>query len=210
MDLYGWKRAVKDTELTSSCKLVLHNLLVYTDEKGACYPSIAQQAKDCGLSIRTVITAISQAVAYGILSKAKTVGEGQSWARNEYQFCLPKGEKKVVQPLHPCANNDIKVVQPLHMNYPEELTNKITEADESGEDPEHVCFVGEVMRIKVRDWKKLEKQFDVTQEQLFPILSERDDFLATLPLTDNRRARWWFPTLKWLEKQVEGLRKSEA
>lgn len=67
-----------------------------------------------------------------------------------------------------------------------------------------------VIKFTEKDWRVLRKKLELTDEQLAQLMDDRDSFLASLPAEDPRRARWWMPTMRWLEGEVEGMRKSGA
>lgn len=114
-------------KLPSTTKLVLYNLSIHMNEIGEeCYPGVEKQAKDSGLSVRTICTHLDIAEKHGFI-KSKIHGfSGQGWARNEYIATYPKGyeigSEPLIQGTEPNAEgtepNDKKVVKEVHSNSP--------------------------------------------------------------------------------------------
>ena len=92
MKVWSWRQAIQKSELPSTTKLVLLNLSIYMNEVGeGCYPTTATQAKDTGLSERSVCTHLDNAEKAGFLLKSLHGYGGQKWSRNEYFATYPKG-----------------------------------------------------------------------------------------------------------------------
>ena len=122
MEVWSWRQAIQKSDLKSTVKHVLLNLSVYMNDLGeSCYPTIAQQVLDTGLSKKTVIVAIQLAEEAGFLIKNKHGFSGQKWANNEYQAIYPQDFKLhkggVIQGKRWC-NSGQKVVYQLHPNSP--------------------------------------------------------------------------------------------
>jgi len=90
--VWSWRHAVQRAKLAPTTKLVLLNLSIEMNDVGeSCFPSTAKQARDTGLSERSVCTHLEIAVEAGFITK-KFHGYGsQRWARHEYQARYPKG-----------------------------------------------------------------------------------------------------------------------
>lgn len=96
MKTWSWQQAVQESELSSTTRHVLLNLSVYMNNRGEnCYPSTATQAKDTGLSERTIITHLQIAKDAGYI-KVKRHGFGdQHWKLHEY---LPVHPSEIPKP----------------------------------------------------------------------------------------------------------------
>lgn len=195
--IWAWERRVQKSALRRLTKLVLYNLAFYMADDGRCFPSIVQQMEDCGMSNRSVIDALNEAVEAGFLAKVKGDLTGQNWSRNEYFAVFPEEEKAVKSTTEGSEIHDKKAVKPVHTNLTKELNQ-----EEIGD----LVFEGRVMRFKRRDWSRIVERLAVPEELLQTLVSDRDRFLATLAETDLRRKAWWIPTMKWLETQAQGLR----
>jgi len=78
--VWSWRGAIQQSDLQSITKLVLFNLSVYMNEHGnGCYPTIERQAKDTGLTERSIITHLQKAVKAGFISVHKTKIQGNIW-----------------------------------------------------------------------------------------------------------------------------------
>ena len=120
-------------------RYILLALSLRMDATGAsCFPSVETLAAETLLSRRSVITHLALAESAGWIKRTPRALQGQAWKRNEYTATLPANvvqslhrlEDNVVQqsdhldpeggatvspPLHEGgANDDTKVVQPLH------------------------------------------------------------------------------------------------
>jgi hypothetical protein len=86
-----WRRAVRDSALSSSAKNVAQTLTTWMDSRGKCWPGYETIAAGCSFSRRTVIGAMREIEAAGFLTINRTKGRRS----NVYQAVLP-----TVNPLH--------------------------------------------------------------------------------------------------------------
>ncbi len=90
-EVFSWREAIQLSELPAPTRHVLLNLSIYMNDKGGnCFPSVELQAKDTGLSKRSVITHLQIACDKGFLVKTQHGYAGQKWKRSEYQATYPK------------------------------------------------------------------------------------------------------------------------
>ena len=88
-----WRRAVRDSALTSTQKLVALVLSLWMDKRGAsCFPSTKTVAAGCSLTERTIIKTRRELVAAGFLDGQKRAGK-----TTIYSARLPEG----VNVVHP-------------------------------------------------------------------------------------------------------------
>lgn len=128
--LFDWRKAImgKQGPKAPNTRYVLLALSLRMDTTGAsCFPSVETLAAETLLSRRSVITHLALAESAGWIKRTPRALPGQAWKRNEYTANLPEN---VVQSLHRLtpeggatvspplceggANDDTKVVQPLH------------------------------------------------------------------------------------------------
>ncbi|MDE2233470.1 MAG: hypothetical protein KGJ90_05165 [Patescibacteria group bacterium] len=69
-----------------------------------------------------------------------------------------------------------------------------------------IVFNAPVIKLTESDWNKLKTEFSLDNAQLESLLNERDEFLQRLDPSDNRRSRWWLPTMKWLKGESANLK----
>lgn len=121
--VWSWRQAVQKADIQSTTKLVLLNLSIYMNELGgSCFPSTATQAKDTGLSERSICSHLEKAVDAGFIEKKKHGFAGQKWARNEYYATYPKGTELDVKALNEVHKgtepNDKKALNEVQSNSP--------------------------------------------------------------------------------------------
>ena len=128
--LFDWRKAImgKQGPQAPNTRFILLALSLRMDATGAsCFPSVETLAAETLLSRRSVITHLALAESAGWIKRTPRALPGQAWKRNEYTATLPEN---VVQSLHRLtpeggatvsppsgeggANDDTKVVQPLH------------------------------------------------------------------------------------------------
>jgi hypothetical protein len=102
--LFRWQKALRDSELSPSARLVALTLSTYMNAQGEeCFPSVPTLAHDTGLSVRAVQYALRQLEAGQWLSTTfRTHRRGDPTSSRYVAICT-----QVVQPLH-------HLVQPLH------------------------------------------------------------------------------------------------
>mgnify|MGYP006426731843 CR=1 FL=1 len=121
MKVWSWRHAIQQAELNSTTKLVLLNLSIYMNEIGeGCYPSTARQAKDTGLSERSICTHLDKAEKAGFIAVKKHGFGGQKWSRNEYYATYPKGTESGAEALNVFHKgtepDDIKALNEVQSN----------------------------------------------------------------------------------------------
>lgn len=224
--VWSWREAVQKSKLPPTTKLVLFNLALHMNEVGqSCFPSTKQQAKDTGLTERTICTHIQTAVDRGFLKKSRHGFSGQGWARNEYSAALPEGielghakpstahlsdfdnrTKGTERASAPHFDNppqgtepdDKKALNDVQSNSPIELSSK--KEPPKGGDP--YIFEGDVIRMTEKDWNAWRDEFALDDDTLAGFMDSRDKFLASLPTSDRRRKLWYLPTKQELKKHV--------
>lgn len=118
--IHNWRDAVRQAKLESTTKLVLLNLALYMNAVGeSCFPSVEQQAIDCGLSKRSVITHLGLAEAAGFIKKQQHGYGGRRWMRNEYIAAIPAHfalarESRVPVSIPEPEENDDEAVNVVH------------------------------------------------------------------------------------------------
>jgi hypothetical protein len=97
---FTWRVAIKNSGLEPTTRLVLFNLSTYINEEGeGAFPSIGRQAKDTGLSERTIYREIQKAEAAGFLLKGKFRMGADKREKNMYKAICPKDIKPISQDL---------------------------------------------------------------------------------------------------------------
>jgi hypothetical protein len=140
--LYLWRDAMLASELESGTRLVLLVISTHMDSNGNnAWPSQERLARETGMVRRSIVTHIQKAQAGKWLKVSESGLKGQAWKTHQYEISYPKGcatsaqpsrkggersaprsKKKVVQiTTEGCANNDRKVVQPLHTSISESI-----------------------------------------------------------------------------------------
>lgn len=127
MRVWSWRQAIQKSPLHSTTKLVLLNLSIYMNEVGeGCYPTTSTQAKDTGLSERTVCTHLEKAVEAGFIVKQLHGYGKQNWARNEYIASYPKGTELDAKALNLTTKgtepDDRKALKDVQSNTPDTNT----------------------------------------------------------------------------------------
>lgn len=88
--LWSWQHAIVQSDLPPTTRHVLLTLAVHMNAMGeSCYPSTATQARETGLSERTVVSHLDAAVRAGWLVRDRHGFGGRKWARNEYRAAWP-------------------------------------------------------------------------------------------------------------------------
>ena len=87
-------------------------------------------------------------------------------------------------------------------NTPEEIAPK-----KASKKPKDFYYLASIIRMTKSDFQNWQKEFKLTEESLQNLLDSRNQFLARLPESDERRARWWMSTRRWLKSEVAGLQK---
>lgn len=91
---FSWRQAVLDTDLEANTKLVLLVLSTFMNDHGTgCYPSMDTIAAKSGLSKRSVITHIQNAVEAGFIVVKQHGFKGREWRTNDYRIAFPKAER---------------------------------------------------------------------------------------------------------------------
>lgn len=87
---WTWRHAIQESDLEPTTRFVLLNLSISMNEKGeGCWPSIDTQAKETGLSRKTVIVHLKKAEAAGWLRVEQIRFRGQNWRHNQYFAVWP-------------------------------------------------------------------------------------------------------------------------
>jgi len=146
--LFRWERVVLSDKGPKSPTMrhVLRTLSFHMDQHGRkCFPSIATLVRETGLSNRTVIDHLEQAVTDGWIIRAMR-GGGRGWKRYEYEISFqfqaseegsPRQNGEAVKEIHHESSgvvkevhnvmgrggeaDNIEVVKELHTNSQEEL-----------------------------------------------------------------------------------------
>lgn len=90
--VYSWRASIQCSDLSSTTRLVLHNLAVHMNEAGEnCYPTIEQQSWATGLSKTAVCKHLDIAHEAGFIDKVIHGYGGSEWRNHEYVPCIPDG-----------------------------------------------------------------------------------------------------------------------
>lgn len=88
--VFSWREAIKKSQLPATTRHVLLNLSTRMNDDGTnCFPSIATQSEETGLSAKTIIDHIALAEKEGFLTKSKKGIPGRQWKRNDYVPTFP-------------------------------------------------------------------------------------------------------------------------
>lgn len=87
-------------------------------------------------------------------------------------------------------------------------SNQREEPPSGAPPPKEYFFEGKVIRLLARDWDRERDKLGLNDDEMERILDGRDEFLAKLPDDDKRRVDWWIPTMKYLESESLGIRRS--
>lgn len=91
--LYTWKDQFRKSDLSSSCKLVLHALADHMNSQGrSCYPTQKQLAEETSLTIRTVGKGINHCTQLGWIDRYPHRLEGQKFWNYGYIARIPDGK----------------------------------------------------------------------------------------------------------------------
>jgi len=191
---YSWRQAILKSSLPPTTRHVLLTLSCHMNDAGeSCYPSIELLCEETGLSNRAVITHLKLSEDAGWIEVEKHGFRGRKWARNEYKIAwperinLPIEAVNVVHHLNDEAVNDvhhlnaqgsersdIKAVNVVHTNYPENYPISPTSVgDEQTTPKKPASTVSEVTltdgRFVIADalydrWKETYSGIDLEQE----------------------------------------------
>ncbi|MGP5116182.1 helix-turn-helix domain-containing protein [Corynebacterium casei] len=101
-----WRKAVRASELVPAAKLVLHALQDYQMQKrGTAWPGQGTLAEECGLSRRTVASALKSGREAGFIVPVGSESKGGRYGSVVYAFEIP-GDP--VQPVTFGTNNRVK------------------------------------------------------------------------------------------------------
>lgn len=145
--VFSWTKAILDSKLKPTTKLVLFALSTYMNSHGeGCYPSQETIAEKTSLSKRAVVKHIEIAISEGFLLKGKRNLRGKKWDANEYYPSVPDPSKILSESSdgvhHVHASEDHGVhevhlrgargalggVHEVHINYPVELYSEHSNA----------------------------------------------------------------------------------
>lgn len=85
-----WRRAVRASDLVPAAKLVLHALQDYQMQKrGTAWPGRGTLADECGLSIRTVASALKSGREAGFIVPVGSESKGGRYGSVVYAFEIP-------------------------------------------------------------------------------------------------------------------------
>ena len=201
-----WRRAIQASDLKPSTRLVLLNLSIYMNDEGKnCFPSTEQQTVDTGLTERTVITHIDNAVAAGFLKKGMKGRSGKGWARHEYEAVIPHG----TEPLSvPKSDNAVQGAEPVSVAQDEgaERDNgmalKQVQSNSTWNSPvkeAEYFWQGGVIKLNEKDFRSWQVTAQVDEDTLAEYLEKRDTWLQTQ--SAGAQARWFISTARDIRNQ---------
>ena len=102
-DLFMWMKAVRDSELVPTTRLLLLTMVTWLDAyTGTCYPSLQTLKRGTGLSKSTVAVHLKKAEHAGFLKRTRRV-KGYEYTSTFYQATFPKKD-----PTKTLKNNSIR------------------------------------------------------------------------------------------------------
>lgn len=226
---FEWRKAIQASALDATTKLVLYNLSIHMAADGTrCWPSTVRQAKDTGLSQRTVCTHLAKAVETGFLKKKLRGNRGQAWKSHEYTPTFPRATEIVSAPLEkgtearsapindqatePNVPEELKEVQPNNTNNnPFNNSGSIGHAASlvvRGIEKRHAFsgkpFNGEVIQFDEESFNLLFQKYslDGNEGRFRRMLINRDQWYSTQPW--RIKQNWRGQTCAWLSKRAVG------
>jgi hypothetical protein len=179
--------AVFDTRLSNADIRVLAALGTYADKQRRCWPAVPTLARRTGMSARHVYRCLEALAQSGFVAI-----ESRSGQSNLYQIPLTQASRVSPNPGHGCQGGMTPVSgDPGHGCHPNDIKND-TNND--------YAFSGAIIRLTWRDFSAWQEAYKAIPD-LRAALQQRDDWLATLPESDQRRKNWLVPTSNWLAKE---------
>ena len=88
-DLFLWMKAVRDSDLAPSTRLLLLTMVTWLDAyTGTCFPSLKTLARGTGLSKSTVAVHLTNAEQAGFLKRTRRI-RGHEYTSTFYQATFP-------------------------------------------------------------------------------------------------------------------------
>ncbi len=104
--VWCWRDAIRQSSMPTLAKTVCWNLSLYMNDVGAgCFPSIAQQMRDTGLSHRVVGRYLHIAVEHRYLEIVKDRAASGKFLRNKYLPRYPDGGELPSVPAQPLIDD---------------------------------------------------------------------------------------------------------